>query len=84
MTVFKLYELFTHFSLYFLQIECRQQHFEENGVELMEADEFIRPKTNCTLFLGYTSNMVSAGLRETIRFLVEHKMVCLCQYLQHS
>jgi len=29
----------------------------------------------CTIFLGYTSNMVSCGLREIIRYLVEHKMV---------
>lgn len=27
------------------------------------------------IFLGYTSNMVSSGLRETIRYLVEHKKV---------
>jgi deoxyhypusine synthase len=29
----------------------------------------------CTIFLGYTSNLVSSGLRETIRFLVQHKLV---------
>ena len=28
-----------------------------------------------TVFLGYTSNMISSGVRETIRFLVQHKMV---------
>lgn len=34
------------------------------------------PLTNrCKIFLAYTSNLVSAGLRETIRFLVEHRMV---------
>jgi len=38
-------------------------------------DEYAKPKTNCTIFLGYTSNMASAGVREVIRFLVEHKMV---------
>jgi len=36
------------------------------------------PKNNCTIFLGYTSNMASCGVRENIRFLVEHKLVdCL-------
>lgn len=36
------------------------------------------PKNNCTIFLGYTSNMASCGVRETLRFLVQHKMVdCL-------
>jgi deoxyhypusine synthase len=29
----------------------------------------------CTIFLGYTSNMVSCGLRDIIRYLCEHKMV---------
>jgi deoxyhypusine synthase len=28
-----------------------------------------------TIFLGYTSNMISSGLRETFRYLVEHKHV---------
>lgn len=38
-------------------------------------DEFIRPSTSCTIFLAYTSNMISSGIREHIRFLVKHKMV---------
>jgi deoxyhypusine synthase len=29
----------------------------------------------CTVYLGYTSNMVSCGVREIIRFLCEHKFV---------
>lgn len=41
-------------------------------------DEFIKPKTGCTIFLAYTSNMISSGIREHIKFLVKHKMVdCL-------
>jgi len=35
-----------------------------------DSDEFTLLKNNCTIFLGYTSNMVSCGVRETIRFLV--------------
>jgi deoxyhypusine synthase len=35
----------------------------------------------CRIFLGYTSNMVSSGLREVIRFLVQHKMVSLNIFL---
>ena len=43
-----------------------------------EDDEFIRRKNNCTIFLGFTSNMASCGVRDTIRFLVQHNMVdCL-------
>ncbi|XP_075249018.1 deoxyhypusine synthase-like [Convolutriloba macropyga] len=34
--------------------------------------------TPCTIFLSYTSNIVTAGTREIIRYLVQHKMVdCL-------
>ena len=29
----------------------------------------------CKIFLGYTSNMVSSGVREQIRYLVQHRMV---------
>lgn len=39
------------------------------------SDMEIRKKTKCSIFLGYTSNMVSSGMREIIRFLVEHKLV---------
>lgn len=28
-----------------------------------------------TIFLGYTSNLISSGLRDTLRYLVQHKMV---------
>jgi deoxyhypusine synthase len=36
-------------------------------------NEMIKEKA--FIFLGYTSNMVSSGLRETFRWLVEHKKV---------
>jgi deoxyhypusine synthase len=38
-------------------------------------DPKIREHTRCTIFLGYTSNMASCGMRELIRYLCEHKMV---------
>ena len=31
-----------------------------------------------TIFLGYTSNIVSSGLRDVIRYLVEHEKVDVC------
>ncbi|KAJ3115916.1 hypothetical protein HDU96_010862 [Phlyctochytrium bullatum] len=34
-----------------------------------------RKQVKCKIFLGYTSNLVSSGLREPIRYLLEHKMV---------
>src|SRR3989338_3390565 len=32
-------------------------------------------KDKCTIFLGYTSNMVTSGLRDVFRYLAEHKLV---------
>eukprot|EP00112_Aurelia_sp_Birch-Aquarium-sp1_P003080 Seg1345.9 transcript_id=Seg1345.9/GoldUCD/mRNA.D3Y31 product="Deoxyhypusine synthase" protein_id=Seg1345.9/GoldUCD/D3Y31 len=41
-------------------------------------DEHVKPKKNLSIFLGYTSNMTSCGVRDVIRFLVKHGMVdCL-------
>lgn len=44
-----------------------------------ETDDYlelsVREKTRCTIFLGYTSNMGSCGMREIIRYLCEHKMI---------
>lgn len=34
-----------------------------------------RSKIRCKVFLGYTSNLVSSGLREYIRFLAQHSLV---------
>lgn len=38
-------------------------------------DPEVRKKTRCTIFLGYTSNMASCGMREYLRYLCQHKMV---------
>ncbi|KAG8762935.1 Deoxyhypusine synthase [Ceratobasidium sp. 423] len=35
----------------------------------------VRVATKCTVFLGYTSNLISSGLREVILHLVKHKHV---------
>ena len=34
--------------------------------------------SKATIFLGYTSNMVSSGLRDVIRYLVQNKKVDIC------
>lgn len=53
-------------------IECKLSEMPEDK---RDSDTI---KSNCTIFLGYTSNMISCGMREYIRFLVEHRMVdCL-------
>jgi len=53
-------------------LDCRRQPL--TGVSDYVDEEF-KPRSNCTVFLGYTSNMASCGVRDTIRFLVEHRMV---------
>ena len=44
-----------------------------------EAEEFkdpeVRRNTKCVIWLSYTSNMISCGVREIICYLVQHKMV---------
>ncbi|XP_068434376.1 deoxyhypusine synthase [Clinocottus analis] len=44
--------------------EVEGKKLDENGIE-----------SGCTIFLGYTSNLISSGVRESIRYLVEHNMV---------
>lgn len=56
-------------------LTCRNIPLPEDKIDNLETDEFIKRKSNCTIFLGFTSNMISSGLRESIRFLIQHKMV---------
>ncbi|KAN0116046.1 DHS-like NAD/FAD-binding domain containing protein [Russula decolorans] len=39
------------------------------------ANPDFRARTRCNIFLGYTSNLISSGLREVILHLVKHKHV---------
>lgn len=46
----------------------------------MSEDEarYLPPTDRATIFLGYTSNLISSGLREIICYLAKHKMIsCL-------
>lgn len=56
-------------------LKAREEPLSEDQQDDYEDDELIKRKNSCTIFLGYTSNIVSSGLRETIRFLVQHKLV---------
>ncbi|XP_056309115.1 deoxyhypusine synthase-like [Danio aesculapii] len=51
----------------------------EKRLELVQEeceDSDSRQSTSgCTIFLGYTSNLISSGVRESIRYLTQHKMV---------
>lgn len=51
---------------------AKGEPFDEDN---QEDDVFIKRRSGCTIFLGYTSNMVSSGVRDTLRYLVQHKMV---------
>lgn len=57
-------------------IEWRLSH-EDKSKEKDERflDDEVREDTRCTIFLGYSSSMISSGMREIIRYLVQHKMV---------
>lgn len=49
-----------------------------DGVRTEHHKDFLignRRYNNCTIYLSYTSNLVSSGLRDIIRYLVEHNMV---------
>lgn len=56
-------------------LKDRQDVLTDEEIDSYEEDEFIRRKHKCTIFLGYTSNIVSSGLRENLRFLVQHNLV---------
>jgi len=51
----------------------------DDPIEEDETEEFkdpeVRKNTRCTIFLGYTSNMASCGMREYIKYLCKFKMV---------
>lgn len=69
----------TNFSLAVDQINAmlkdREIELTEDEQDSYEEDEFIRRKHKCTIFLGYTSNIISSGLRENILFLVKNNLV---------
>ena len=46
---------------------------EDDPDELLDPE--VRSNTRCNIFLGYTSNLISSGLREVILYLVKHKHV---------
>ena len=57
------------------KLELRGQPVPEEKLKPFLEEPGDRPITNCTIFLGYTSNQISSGCREVIRFLAQHNMV---------
>jgi len=47
------------------------------ATHLAKAIEIIKEmrKENCTIYLGYTSNLVTSGLRDVIRYLAKNKFI---------
>lgn len=62
-------------NLLFTQLDKKAEKVPEDAVKSHLIEPGDRPVDNCTIFLGYTSNLISSGIRETIRYLVEHNMV---------
>ncbi|XP_074513033.1 deoxyhypusine synthase-like isoform X2 [Sebastes fasciatus] len=56
-------------------IERRQQPMKAVNGHVEEDPSTCPCLQSCTIFLSYTSNLISSGVRESIRYLAEHKMV---------
>ncbi|KAJ6484993.1 Deoxyhypusine synthase [Mycena vitilis] len=59
--------------------KMRKWSLSDEPIAADESDHYrdpqIRAQTRCNVFLGYTSNLISSGLREVILHLVKHKHV---------
>ncbi|KAG2056467.1 Deoxyhypusine synthase [Suillus hirtellus] len=57
----------------------RKWRLSDQPVSADESEDYLSPEiraqTRCDIFLGYTSNLISSGLREVILYLVKHKHV---------
>jgi len=57
----------------------RNWRLSDEPLDNDESEEYqdleVRKTVGCKIFLGYTSNLISSGLREIIRFLVKHRHV---------
>lgn len=49
--------------------------FKEETEDDDYKDPEVRKNVKCTIFLGYTSNLISSGMREIFKFLCQHKLV---------
>ncbi|XP_029914958.1 deoxyhypusine synthase-like [Myripristis murdjan] len=66
----------TNVGLAIEQINCMiEKRLEPVSDSDQEAPSTCPCRKGCTIYLGYTSNMISCGVRESIRYLAEHSMV---------
>ncbi|PIL36984.1 hypothetical protein GSI_00676 [Ganoderma sinense ZZ0214-1] len=59
--------------------KMRKWRLSDEPLTADESEDYLSPEvraqTKCNVFLGYTSNLISSGLREVILYLVKHKHV---------
>lgn len=68
--------IFYYRALNDLKLDWRLSHEKPGGdCDEEELDPAYRESVKCKIFLGFTSNLVSSGIRDIIRFLVQHRMV---------
>ncbi|KAF9534896.1 Deoxyhypusine synthase [Crepidotus variabilis] len=59
--------------------KMRKWRLSDEPVTEAESEEYqdpeVRSNTRCNIFLGYTSNLISSGLREVILYLTKHRHI---------
>ncbi|KZS94140.1 Deoxyhypusine synthase [Sistotremastrum niveocremeum HHB9708] len=59
--------------------DMRKWRLSDDPISPTESEDYLSPEvrasTRCTIFLGYTSNLISSGLREIILHLVKHNHI---------
>ncbi|RXM92672.1 ATP-dependent Clp protease proteolytic subunit, mitochondrial [Acipenser ruthenus] len=55
-------------------IEKKLEPLEQTEEPSAPPDLSQQHHSGCTIFLGYTSNLISSGVRESIRYLAQHNM----------
>jgi hypothetical protein len=59
-----------------LKLDWRLSHEKPSeDCDEAELEPKYRASVKCKIFLGFTSNLVSSGIRDIIRFLAQHHMV---------
>lgn len=56
-------------------LACRAQPISEESREKIYMKPDSREVSNCTIFLGFTSNLISSGLREVFCYLAKYNMI---------
>ena len=68
--------------MFYSQLDWRLSQEPQQDNETDDPEE--RANTKATIFLGYTSNLISSGLREHFRFIAQHRLVGHICLLTHN